>query len=105
LAQTDYLTAEVVHSARHEGALHLDDLLARRMRISIENEQRGLLVAEQAAQLMADELGWSDQQRDDEVATWQRRIVAERAANRAPDDQAADEARQAATDARGLLDA
>lgn len=105
LAQTDYLTAEVVHSARHEGALHLDDLLARRMRISIENEQRGLLVAEQAAQLMADELGWSKQQRDDEVATWQRRIAAERAANQAPDDQAADQARQAATDARGLLDA
>jgi len=105
LAQTDYLTAEVVHSARHEGALHLDDLLARRMRISIENEERGLLVAERVAQLMADELGWSDQQRDDEVASWQRRIAAERAANQAPDDQAADEARRAATDARGLLDA
>ncbi|MEB4614260.1 glycerol-3-phosphate dehydrogenase/oxidase, partial [Leucobacter sp. M11] len=32
----DYLEAEVVYAASHEGALHLDDVLTRRTRISIE---------------------------------------------------------------------
>ncbi|MEZ5167985.1 MAG: glycerol-3-phosphate dehydrogenase C-terminal domain-containing protein [Acidimicrobiales bacterium] len=40
-----YLAAEVVHAARHEGALHLDDVLARRVRISFETEARGTEVA------------------------------------------------------------
>lgn len=101
----DYLAAEVVHAARHEGALHLEDVLARRMRVSIENEERGLLVAERVAELMGDELGWSAQRKADEVHAWQSRIAAERAANQAPDDAAANEARRVAVDARGLLDA
>ncbi len=101
----DYLAAEVVHAARHEGALHLEDVLARRMRLSIEHEERGLLVAERAAELMGDELGWSAHRKADEVQAWQSRIAAELAANQAPDDAAANEARRAAVDARGLLDA
>ena len=32
----EYLRVEVVYAATHEGALHLDDILARRTRISIE---------------------------------------------------------------------
>jgi len=32
----DYLRAEAVYAASHEGARHLDDVLARRTRISIE---------------------------------------------------------------------
>ena len=47
--------------ARHEGALHLDDVLARRLRVSIENEGRGTRVAEAAAALMGAELGWDDE--------------------------------------------
>ena len=100
-----YIAAEVVYAARHEGALHLDDLLARRMRISIENDQRGLLVAEQAAALMAPELGWNEDRTRVEVRRWQTRIDAELAANAAPDDGSADEFRQAAIDSRGLADA
>jgi glycerol-3-phosphate dehydrogenase len=100
-----YIAAEVVYAARHEGALHLDDVLARRMRISIENDQRGLLVAEQAAALMAPELGWNDDRRRLEVERWQTRIDAELAANAAPDDGTADEFRQSAIDSRGLADA
>jgi glycerol-3-phosphate dehydrogenase len=99
-----YIAAEVVYAARHEGALHLDDVLARRMRISIENDQRGLLVAEQAAALMAPELGWDDDRTRLEVERWQTRIDAERAANAAPDDDSAAEVRQSAVDSRGLAD-
>ncbi|MEJ7741800.1 MAG: glycerol-3-phosphate dehydrogenase C-terminal domain-containing protein [Nocardioidaceae bacterium] len=37
----EYLRAEVAYAATHEGALHLDDVLARRTRISIETPDRG----------------------------------------------------------------
>jgi len=33
----DYLRAEVVYAASYEGALHLEDVLARRMRVGLEN--------------------------------------------------------------------
>lgn len=100
-----YIAAEVVHAARHEGALHLDDVLARRLRISIEEEQRGNLAASYAAELMARELGWSEQRADAEVNAWYERVEAERAANAAPDDSSADSLRRRAPDARGLSDA
>ena len=99
-----YLAAEVVHAARHEGALHLEDVLARRLRISIETEQRGTMVADAAAALMAAELGWDDDRTAEEIAAWTRRVTAERAANDAPDDASADALRRRAIDARGLID-
>lgn len=100
-----YIAAEVVYAARHEGALHLDDLLARRLRISIEDAQRGNLAASSAASLMATELGWSDQRRSSEVRHWYERVEAERAANAAPDDSTADSIRRRAADTRGLIEA
>ena len=100
-----YIAAEVVHAARHEGALHLDDVLARRLRISIEDEQRGNLAATSVASLMARELNWSDQRKDEEVNRWYERVEAERAANAAPDDSTADSLRRRAPDTRGLNDA
>ena len=36
----DYLAAKVVYAASHEGARHLDDVLIRRTRISIETWDR-----------------------------------------------------------------
>ncbi len=100
-----YIAAEVVHAARHEGALHLDDVLARRLRISIEGEERGNLAAESVASLMARELGWSDQRRSTEVQRWYERVEAERAANAAPDDSTADSIRRRAADPRGIIEA
>ena len=47
----DYLQVEVVYAASHEGALHLDDLLARRTRISIEAWDRALDVNARGAML------------------------------------------------------
>ncbi len=45
----DYLQAEVVYACSHEGARHLDDVLARRTRISIETWDRGVSTAPQVA--------------------------------------------------------
>jgi glycerol-3-phosphate dehydrogenase len=47
----DYLAVEIACAASHEGALHLDDVLTRRTRISIETWDRGLGAAEPAARL------------------------------------------------------
>ena len=45
----EYLKVEAVYAASHEGALHLDDILARRTRISIETWDRGVAAASEVA--------------------------------------------------------
>jgi glycerol-3-phosphate dehydrogenase len=94
----DYLEVEIVHAASHEGARHLDDVLARRTRISIETFHRGLDSAERAAELMGEVLGWSRAQLRREVETYRARVEAERRSQEQPDDAAADEVRTAAPD-------
>ena len=89
----DYLRAEVVHAASHEGARHLDDVLTRRTRMSIETFDRGLAAAPAVATLMAEVLGWSRAQVRKEVAHYVARVQAERLSQEQPDDQTADSAR------------
>ena len=59
-----YLAAEVVHAVTAEGALHLDDVLTRRTRISIETAHRGVETAPRVAELMGRELGWDEERTD-----------------------------------------
>ena len=94
----DYLRAEVVYAATHEGARHLDDVLTRRTRISIETFHRGTESAEEAAALMGGVLGWSDEQAEREVEHYLQRVAAERESQQMPDDQTADAARLGAPD-------
>ncbi|QWZ06890.1 glycerol-3-phosphate dehydrogenase/oxidase [Nocardioides panacis] len=94
----DYLRAEVVYAVSHEGARHLDDVLTRRTRISIETFDRGVHAARPAAELMAGELGWDQARLDEEVDHYLRRVEAERQSQLALTDQEADEARVAAPD-------
>ena len=94
----DYLTAEVVHAVTREGARHLDDVLTRRTRVSIETFDRGVRAARPAADLMAAELDWDDTRRDDEVDHYLRRVEAERQSQLELTDQEADEARVSAPD-------
>jgi glycerol-3-phosphate dehydrogenase len=94
----DYLRAEVVYAASHEGARHLDDTIARRTRISIETFDRGTEVAAEVAELMGDVLGWSADQREREVDHYLKRVEAERESQTMPDDETADAARMGAGD-------
>jgi glycerol-3-phosphate dehydrogenase len=94
----DYLCAEVVYAVTHEGARHLDDVLTRRTRISIETFDRGVAAARPAAELMAGELGWDEARVDDEVDHYLRRVEAERRSQQAGTDLEADEARVQAKD-------
>ncbi|MFF7650647.1 glycerol-3-phosphate dehydrogenase/oxidase [Streptomyces sp. NPDC007983] len=97
-AADDYLRAEVVYAASHEGARHLDDVLTRRTRISIETFDRGTRGAREAAELMAPVLGWGPEQIDKEVEHYEKRVEAERESQRQPDDLTADAARLGAPD-------
>jgi glycerol-3-phosphate dehydrogenase len=94
----DYLRAEVVYAASHEGARHLDDTLARRTRASIETWDRGVSAAEEAATLMAGPLRWKPRQVSREVANYRLRVAAERASQEAETDQDADAIRLGAPD-------
>jgi glycerol-3-phosphate dehydrogenase len=89
----DYIAAEIVYACTHEGARHLDDVLTRRTRISIESWDRGVGAAPVAADLMAVVLGWSTEQRDKEVEHYLARVEAERLSQEQPDDETADSAR------------
>jgi len=89
----DYLAVEVVYAVTHEGGRHLDDVLCRRTRISIETFDRGVLCAPQAAELMAGVLGWDQSRIDEEVDHYLRRVEAERQSQEMLTDQEADEAR------------
>jgi glycerol-3-phosphate dehydrogenase len=101
----DYLMAEIRYAVTHEGALHLEDVLTRRTRISIEYPHRGSACADVAADVMAAILGWDASTRATEVADYIARVDAERASQARLDDQAADEVRTAAPEARAFLSA
>jgi glycerol-3-phosphate dehydrogenase len=94
----DYLSVEARYAVTHEGALHLDDVLTRRTRISIETWDRGLEAAEAIADLIAGHLGWDDTTKDLEIKLYRARVAAERRSQEQPDDRAADLERTSAPD-------
>ncbi|WP_041452328.1 glycerol-3-phosphate dehydrogenase/oxidase [Hoyosella subflava] len=95
-----YLNAEIVYAVAFEGALHLDDILARRTRLSIETADRGKAAAEFAAKLIASQLGWDQVAVKREVEHYTARVDAEIESQRQPDDHTADAARLGAPDVR-----
>ncbi|MDQ3485148.1 MAG: glycerol-3-phosphate dehydrogenase/oxidase [Actinomycetota bacterium] len=95
---SDYLRVEVVYASSHEGALHLDDVLTRRIRLSIESFDRGLGAVDEVAELMGGVLGWSPAQKAIEIDHYRKRVAAERESQQMPDDETADAARLGAAD-------
>lgn len=95
-----YLKVEAAYAAAAEGALHLEDVLARRTRISIEYAHRGVNCAREVAEVMAPVLGWDDADVDWEVANYAARVEAEILSQEQPDDAAADALRASAPEAR-----
>jgi glycerol-3-phosphate dehydrogenase len=89
----DYLRAEIVYAASHEGARHVEDVLTRRTRVSIETFDRGLTALRPSAELLAGVLDWTGEQIDREVAHYRLRVEAERASQEQPDDETADATR------------
>jgi glycerol-3-phosphate dehydrogenase len=100
----DYLRAEIVYAASHEGARHLDDALARRTHVSIETWDRGLSVAAEAAALMAGPMRWKARQVARELENYRVGVEAERASQDAETDQDADAIRMGAPDIVPVVD-
>lgn len=76
--------------------MHLEDVLARRMRISIEYSHRGVDCAREVADVVAPVLNWSAADIDREVANYTARVEAEVLSQAQPDDVSADELRASA---------
>ncbi|HEY0716102.1 MAG TPA: glycerol-3-phosphate dehydrogenase/oxidase [Streptosporangiaceae bacterium] len=99
----DYLAVEARYAVTHEGARHVDDVLARRTRISIESWDRGVAAAPAVAELLAGPLGWDAGQAQREVDHYVARVRAERDSQTKPDDDTAEAARLGAPEIRPPL--
>lgn len=73
-----YLVGEVRWAARHEMACTLDDVLSRRLRVSVRDAAAGGAGIDVAADVMADELGWDAPARAAQVAEYRRLVADER---------------------------
>jgi len=82
----DYLRAEIRYAASHEGARHLDDVLARRTHIAIETPDRGLEAVAEAAALVAGPLHWDSGQMAREIEHYRAEVAAQRASEQAGSD-------------------
>jgi len=96
----EYLKVEAHYAASHEGALHLEDVLTRRTRISIEVPDRGVAAAAEVADIIAPILGWTPTDSQREIDYYRLRVAAERESQEQPDDPTADAARLGAADVR-----
>jgi glycerol-3-phosphate dehydrogenase len=94
----DYLRAEIVYAAAHEGARHLEDVLARRTHIAIETPDRGLVAVDEAAELMAGPLRWDSGHIAREIGHYRAEVAAQRASEEAASDADADAIRDAVPD-------
>ena len=83
------ILAEALYAVTHEGAMHLRDVLERRLRISIESSDFGLAAAPEVAALMADCLGWPATVATEELTGYGAFIQRELAAMEFRDDASA----------------
>lgn len=93
-----YLRAEAHYAVSHEGALHLEDILAHRTRLVYEVSDHGSGAAQEVADVVSPLLGWDQADSEREVQAWLSRVDAERQAEQAPDDEGAEQARQSTQD-------
>lgn len=66
-----YLRAEVAYAVTNEGALHVEDVLARRCRLLFEAPDAGACAAQDVASIMGGLLDWSRRRRALEVRKYQ----------------------------------
>ena len=75
-----FLRADVVFALRYEGVLHLEDVLVRRVRLDLEQRDRGLAAAPEILEIMRSELNWDDAKVARELALYTERVKAIREA-------------------------
>ena len=75
-----YVRAEAVFAVRHEMATGLADVLLRRTRAHLEHREATAAAAPAVAELLATELGWSEEERERQLADYREICDTERAA-------------------------
>lgn len=88
-----YLKAEVAFAVTHEGALHLEDVLLHRVRLSFETRDRGVAAMGDICQIIAPLLGWDEARTAKEQESYRQRAEAELAAEEEATDAAAEAVR------------
>ena len=78
------IAAEAVYSARHEMAVHLNDLLARRTRLALLDRNAGVGDRSTGADLMGGELGWRRSERKRQLEAHRLEVERERGLGIAP---------------------
>lgn len=73
-----YLRGEVRWAVRRELARTVDDVLQRRMRVSLRHREAGGAAAAWAAGVLAEELGWSDTERERQLDAYLSAVEFER---------------------------
>jgi glycerol-3-phosphate dehydrogenase len=84
-----YIEAEVVYACRAELALTIEDVLARRTHVSLQDRSRGTMIAPRVAELMAEELGWSTAERSRQLQSYQAFALEQAGPLGLPDHQSA----------------
>jgi glycerol-3-phosphate dehydrogenase len=81
-----YIKAEVLYAVRHEMAMTLEDVLARRTSITLEDRKRGQGIVNEVAAVMAQELSWTSAQQQTMISafneTVRRQLAAEQGLSR-----------------------
>ncbi len=72
-----FVGAEFVYSARHEMATSLVDLLTRRTRAHLHNARATLAAAPKVARLVAEDLGWDEDQIDSQLRAYETLVASE----------------------------
>ncbi len=79
-----YLRAEVVYAARYEMATSVDDVLTRRVPLRLRDAEAAVAVADEVARLVADDLGWSDDEAAASAEAFREMVRREREAAALP---------------------
>ncbi len=85
VAGLPYVRAEAVHAVRHEMARTLDDVLSRRTRARLLGRDDASRAADDVAAVMAPELGWTDAERQSQVAAFRDAVTRERTSAALPE--------------------
>jgi glycerol-3-phosphate dehydrogenase len=73
-----YVWAEVLFAVRKDMAKTLDDVLSRRVPLLLVSRDQGQSIAPRCADMLAAELGWSDQRKSEELARYGHSVEASR---------------------------
>ena len=85
VAGLPYRRAEALYAARYEMAVDLDDVLSRRTRSRLLGRDATAAAADDVAELLAPELGWSEDERAAQAARFRAALAHEREAPGLPE--------------------